>query len=101
MTTYGTPVFDGIWDNIIGIVDYKPYIHLEGFEKVLGRKFRCWDCRHLEERSDCEFSKRYLLINDCPIFKLSDNTITEIRLKDKEIEDTKIDTHPRYKGLIL
>ena len=54
---------------------------LEGFEKVLGRKIVFKDFDH--------FTKY-----DYPI--LSDKTKAEIKLKDQEIEHTKIDTHPRH-----
>ena len=65
---------------------------LEGFERVLGRKFTCGDCDN-KYGIGCWFPQ----INHCEsYFKLSDKTKAEIKLKDKEIEDTKIDTHPRY-----
>ena len=63
--------------------------NLEGFEQVLGRKFRCQDCSRI-----CPIANQMTHI--CYEFKLSDATKVEIKLKDREIEDTKIDTHPRY-----
>ena len=53
--------------------------NLEGFEKVLGRKFNSTDFDI--------FGKDYPT--------LSDDTKAEIKEKDKEIAETKIDTHPR------
>lgn len=68
---------------------------LEGFEKVLGRKFKCGDC---EDFGKCwnNSIKTIQGSSILPCFKLSNDIKVEIKLKDKEIEATKIDTHPRY-----
>jgi len=68
---------------------------LDGFEKVLCRKFTCEkDCNDRDcEWKDRIFMKRY---NICLNFKISDDTKAEIKLKDREIEKNKIDTHPIF-----
>ena len=64
---------------------------LEGFEKVLGRKFDCHDCNIF-------FRCRKDVIDDrkCDDLELRMGILDEIKLKDKEIENTKIDTHPGF-----
>jgi len=79
-----------IMDKIIngGIPDY-----LQGFEKVLGRKFTCQqDCAD----RDCKWKNRIFMngYNICGDFILSDDTKAAIKLKD--YEEIKIDTHPKY-----
>ena len=61
---------------------------LVGFEQVLGRKFGAFDCFWCCK--NCEG------IHKCYLFQLKSETIQEIQAKDIEIDDTKIDTHPRY-----
>lgn len=72
----------------------KKFLKLEGFEKVLGRKFTCIKDCVLYSEGNCEMIGN--LLKYCPKFRLTDDTKAEIKLKDKEIEETKIDTHPRY-----
>ena len=64
---------------------------LEGFERVLGRKFGHGDCNWEGTWRCGQFPHL------CNGFKLCDDTKAEIKLKDKEIEETKIDTHPRHR----
>ena len=64
---------------------------LEDWERVLGRKFTCEDCSN-----KYEIGCWYPYCPLCPQFKLSSKTKAEIKLKDREIEETKIDTHPKY-----
>jgi len=56
-----------------------------GFEKVLGRKFKQFDFRMVFDEEKMKGG-----------LGLIDKTKAEIKLKDREIEETKIDTHPRY-----
>lgn len=76
---------------------------LEGFEQVIGRKFTCHECERLACSTLCRFCKRGLTYGVYEDYLLlSDDTKAEIKLKDQEIADTKIDTHPRHKiGQIL
>jgi len=86
---------------------------LEGFEKVLGRKFTCKDCGYLRKEKSMDLSLNIFWSKDsyvcpsgwcnnidifkiCKSFYLSDDTKAEIKLADKKIEETKIDTHPRF-----
>ena len=76
---------------------------LVAFENVLGRKFNCYDCPYLKNStySNCckyfSFNRFNLYgLKLCKHFKLSKDIIEIIKLNDKEIENTKIDTHPRY-----
>jgi len=83
---------------------------MNGFEKVLGRKWHCEDCKYCIKTIDREgkqFNVCYKFhfwfredptynrcMDDC--FVVSDKIKAGIKLKDKQIENTKIDTHPRY-----
>ncbi len=80
---------------------------LKGFEKVLGRKVnKCGDCKHTvpneeypDSLVDCRLYKTFYNIvrHKCKRFRgLSDKTKAEIKLKDSEIAETKIDTHPTF-----
>ena len=87
----------------------KTYPALEGFEQVIGRKFTCEDCDYYRENSIIEHPYRFQgelnFYRGCEghhkgknaeCFDLCEKIKAEIKLMDKEIEDTKIDTHPRY-----
>ncbi len=69
---------------------------LEGFEKVLDRRFKCNDCSLMTTVGCVESWMDITNAFPCHKFILTDKTKAEIKLKDREIEDTKIDTHPRY-----
>ena len=77
---------------------------LEGFEKVLGRKFTCYDCPYLKNYSPYSHCCKYFSfgrfnlhgLKPCKHFKLSKDILEIIKLRDTEIENTKIDTHPRF-----
>ena len=77
---------------------------LEGFEQVIGRKLDCSVCVYFLEENlyswKCKFysPKRFNLhgLKPCKHVQFQQTILDEIKLRDKEIEDTKIDTHPRH-----
>jgi len=72
---------------------------VNGFEIVYGGRFSCFHCKFRVVVNYCELKKKYLQIfpiYDCDKRQLSDDCINRIKQKDKKIEETKIDTHPRF-----
>ncbi len=74
---------------------------LEGFEEVLGRKFKCTDCGYHYYYSKilkCSMGNYIGWIdgNDCDKFKLSDKTKALIKIILQDCEKRGIDLHPRY-----
>jgi len=80
---------------------------LKGFEKVLGRKPQCKQCEYYDQDYDafCNDHQVY----ECDMGVKTDENASmwnckygieqikaEIKLKDREIKETKIDTHPRH-----
>ena len=77
------------------------FTSLDGFEKVLGRKFTCKDCTQYNPYKHISNSYLFGCVGNennikCEKFWIKDDIKMEIKLKDKEISKTKIDTHPRY-----
>ncbi|MHA1277102.1 MAG: hypothetical protein ACTSQ8_07945 [Candidatus Helarchaeota archaeon] len=65
---------------------------LEGFEKVLGRKFTCWNCKH--EHIDLD-KCQYCFNNEN--LQLNDRTLVEIKEKMGDADDRGKDIHPRHR----
>ena len=65
---------------------------LDGWELVLGRKFNCMDCFWLDLCKSFDYFNNIC----CASFKLLNKVVDEIKVRDVDINETKIDTHPYF-----
>ncbi len=70
---------------------------LKGFEKVLGRKFECLDCKYHWSNLPYLDPDACICENICEEFQLTDETLVEIKEKMGDADDGGKDIHPRHR----